>query len=154
MMARWLWLSAAVVVLDQVTKRLASHMLVLNVPVPVLPLVNLTLAHNTGAAFSFLHGAGGWQRWFFSTLAIAVSVGIVIWMWRLPRSARWTAASLGLILGGAVGNLWDRLLRGHVVDFVDVYHGHWHWPAFNLADSCISIGVVMLLMEVLIARPR
>jgi signal peptidase II len=151
---RWLWLSGGVVALDQASKFLASRLLVLHDPVPVLPLFNLTLAHNTGAAFSFLRGAGGWQRWLFSILAVAVSVAIVFWIRRLPATARWTAAALALVLGGALGNLWDRLAHGYVVDFIDLYYGPWHFPTFNLADSAISVGAAMLLLELFLPQRR
>jgi signal peptidase II len=154
MTLRWLWLSGGVVALDQATKFLASRLLVLHDPVPVLPLFNLTLTHNTGAAFSFLRGAGGWQRWLFSMLAVIVSLGIVVWIRRLPASARWTAAALALVLGGALGNLWDRLLHGYVVDFIDLCYGSWHFPTFNLADSSISVGAAMLLLELFMPERR
>jgi signal peptidase II len=151
---RWLLLSGGMVALDQASKFLASRLLVLHDPVPVLPLFNLTLAHNTGAAFSFLRGAGGWQRWLFSILAVAVSVAIVFWIRRLPATARWTAAALALVLGGALGNLWDRLAHGYVVDFIDLYYGPWHFPTFNLADSAISVGAAMLLLELFLPQRR
>ena len=144
---RWLWLSAAVVAVDQLSKQIASQMLGLHQPVPVLPFLNLTLTHNTGAAFSFLSDAGGWQRWFFVTLTLVISVVIVVWMTRLKEGHRWLICALALVLGGALGNLWDRLAIGAVVDFIDVYYGTWHWPAFNLADSAICIGAVMLVVS-------
>ncbi|NIP73110.1 MAG: lipoprotein signal peptidase [Gammaproteobacteria bacterium] len=153
-MLRWLWLSLAVVVLDQATKYSAEAMLELHRPVAVLPLVNLALSYNTGAAFSFLSGAGGWQRWFFAILAAAVATVIVIWMSRLSRRDRWLAAALALIAGGAVGNLIDRLVHGHVIDFIDVYYAHWHWPTFNLADSAITVGVIVLIADGLLGGSR
>ena len=146
-MLKWLWLSAGVIVLDQITKVLASAHLVLHDPVPVLPLFNLTLMHNSGAAFSFLSQAGGWQRWFFVVVAIGVSVALIWWLHQLQRNQRWLAVALALVLGGALGNVWDRVTLGYVVDFVDVYYGSWHWPAFNVADSAISVGAVMLLVD-------
>jgi len=144
---RWLWLTCAIVVLDQSSKLVAQQLLAVHEPVAVLPSLNLFLTYNTGAAFSFLRDAGGWQRWLFAVLAIGVSVFIVLWLRRVPSGERWLAAALALVLGGALGNLVDRLFRhdGGVVDFIDVYYGTWHWPAFNLADSAISIGAVMLL---------
>jgi signal peptidase II len=143
---RWLWLALAVIVLDQGSKLLAEHLLTAHEPVAVLPSLNLYLTYNTGAAFSFLRDAGGWQRWLFATLSIGVSVFIVFWLRRIPGEQKWFACALALVLGGAVGNLIDRLSRagGGVVDFVDIYYGTWHWPAFNVADSAISIGAVML----------
>ena len=147
----WLWLSALIIVLDQGTKALAQHFLVLHEPVAVIPSLNLFLTYNTGAAFSFLRDAGGWQRWFFSALSLGVGVFIVIWLRRIPGDQRWLPCSLSLVLGGALGNLVDRLLReqGGVVDFIDVYYATWHWPAFNMADSAISVGAVMLLVSAL-----
>lgn len=145
-MLKWLWLSGLVVALDQVTKALASHYLSLYQPVPVLPFFNLTLMHNTGAAFSMLSEAGGWQRWFFTILALVVSVAIVIWLKRLPSNQRWQAAALALILGGALGNVIDRVRLGYVVDFIQVYYDRWYWPAFNIADSAITVGAVIFLI--------
>ena len=151
LMLKWLWLSFAVIVLDQLTKYLATDLLVYAEPVAVVPFFNLTLLHNTGAAFSFLSDAGGWQRWFFAILAIGVSSGIVVWISRLEAQQRWLAIALALIVGGALGNLWDRLYFGYVVDFIQIYYqndsGQWYWPAFNIADSAISVGAVMLLID-------
>jgi len=149
--ARWLWLAMAVVIIDQGTKMLAELLLVFHEPVAVLPSFNLFLTYNTGAAFSFLRDAGGWQRWVFAALSTGVSVFIALWLRRIPRDQRWLACGLALVLGGAVGNLIDRLFRenGGVVDFVDVYYGSWHWPAFNVADSAICVGAVMLVWSTL-----
>jgi len=146
-MVRWLWLSILVVVFDQVSKWLASGMLDPYRPVPVVPLLNLTLMYNEGAAFSFLADAGGWQRWFFAGFAMMMSVLLVIWLLRLGQHERLMATALSLILGGAMGNLIDRVLTGRVVDFIDFYVGDWHWPAFNVADSAITLGVVLLLLS-------
>jgi signal peptidase II len=145
-MARWLWLSALVVVLDQATKWLAVAMLQPYRPVSLVPHMSLTLMYNQWAAFSFLSSAGGWQRWLLTGLALLVSSVLVIWLLRLGPGERLTAAALSLVIGGAVGNLIDRLYLGKVVDFVDFFVGNWHWPAFNLADSAISVGVVLLLL--------
>jgi signal peptidase II len=144
-MLKWLWLSAAVIVLDQITKYVAERALVLYAPVEVTPFFNLTLVYNPGAAFSFLGDASGWQRWFFVLVAVGASVFIVWWLRNLHPSERWTAASLALILGGALGNVIDRLWHGHVVDFVDVHWAGYHWPAFNVADSAITVGAVILV---------
>ncbi len=152
-MLRWLWLSALVVVLDQGSKHLASAFLEFQQPVPVVPHVYLTLLHNTGAAFSFLSDAGGWQRWFFAALALVVSTVIAIWLARLPRDSRWMPTALALVLGGAVGNLVDRVVLGYVVDFIQIYLPFlpWRifnpWPAFNVADSAITVGAVMLVID-------
>ena len=144
---KWLWLSALVIVLDLSTKAIASHYLVLHQPLPVFPGFNWTLMHNTGAAFSFLSDASGWQRWFFSIIAIVVSVGITIWLKRLQSNQVWLAVSLALILGGALGNVWDRLTLGYVVDFIQVYYDRWAWPAFNIADSAIVVGAIILVID-------
>lgn len=145
-MLKWLSVSFVVVVLDQITKWMASSQLEMFNPVPVMPLFNLTLMHNTGAAFSFLSDAGGWQRWFFTVLALGVSVLIVVWLRRLAPAEKATAAALALILGGALGNVIDRVRFGYVVDFIDVYVGTAHWPAFNIADSAITVGAVILVL--------
>ena len=148
-MLKWLWITAVVIILDQFTKYLASDLLTLHEPVEIIPLINLTLAHNTGAAFSFLSDASGWQRWFFIGLALVVSAVILLWIRGLPQKASRTAISLALILGGALGNVWDRIQLGYVVDFIDVYYGQWHWPAFNAADSSITIGTILLIVDAL-----
>jgi signal peptidase II len=147
--AYWLLLSLAVIGLDQASKWLAERLLPLHEPVAVLPLLNLTLMHNEGAAFSLLANAGGWQRWLFAGFAVLVTVVLVGWLVRLQRHERLLAAALSLLIGGAIGNLIDRLRTGRVVDFIDVYYGTWHWPAFNIADSAITLGVLLLLVETL-----
>jgi signal peptidase II len=144
---KWLWLSALVIVLDLGTKAIASHYLLLHQPVAVFPGFNWTLMHNNGAAFSFLSDASGWQRWFFSGIAIAASVGITLWLKRLQPNQIWLATALALILGGALGNVWDRLTLGYVVDFIQVYYDRWAWPAFNVADSAISVGAAILIID-------
>ena len=151
-MSPWLGLAAIVLVVDQMSKYAAEAYLSLHVPVAIIPGLNFTLTYNPGAAFSFLSDAGGWQRWLFSGIAFAASVAIVVWLHRLPKEDRFTACSLALVLGGAVGNLWDRLApsRGMVVDFIDVYAGKWHWPAFNVADSAIVLGVIIMLITVFV----
>ena len=145
-MARWLWLSLFIVILDQATKWLAEALLVPFQPVPLMPLLNLTLMYNEGAAFSFLANAGGWQRWLFAGFALVMTTVLAIWLLRLDKGDRVTAVTLSLIIGGAIGNLIDRVQTGRVVDFIDFYVGTWHWPAFNVADSAISIGIVFLLI--------
>lgn len=151
--ALWLLLAAVVVVLDQWTKHLATASLELYRPVPVTTWFNLTLAHNTGAAFSFLAGGGGWQRWLFIVAASAISIFLVIWLWRLPLVARALPVALMLLLGGAIGNLIDRISLGYVVDFIDLHYSGRHWPAFNIADSAIVVGVILMLLESLF-EPR
>jgi signal peptidase II len=140
-------LSVAVLVFDQATKWWVQAVLQPYERVVVLPVFNLTLVFNPGAAFSFLSNAGGWQRWFFIGLASIISVGLIVWLVRLPRGERLLATGLALVIGGAIGNLVDRILLGHVVDFLDFHLAGYHWPAFNLADSAITVGVVLLLWD-------
>lgn len=148
MAARWYWwLSGSVIVLDQVTKFLAETLLTFHQPVPVLPSFNLLLTYNTGAAFSFLAGAGGWQRWFFLGLGLLVSIGLIVWLRRLKPTEIRLATALALILGGAIGNLIDRAWLGQVIDFIQLYYQHWYWPAFNLADSAITVGAALLVLD-------
>ena len=143
----WLLVSTVIVVLDLWTKEIASQSLTLYRPVEVTSWLNMTLAHNYGAAFSFLSDAGGWQRWLFTILASVVTLVLVVWLFRLSAREKLMAAALGLIIGGAVGNLVDRINHGYVVDFIDVFYRDWHWPAFNLADSAITCGVILLLID-------
>ena len=144
---KWFWLTVIVIIVDQLSKYQAGQYLVLHEPMAIITGFNLTLMHNTGAAFSFLSQAGGWQRWFFIGLASVIGIGIIVWMIGLPSEKRWLTASLALILGGALGNLWDRVVLGYVVDFIEVYYSDWYWPAFNVADSAITIGAVMLIID-------
>jgi signal peptidase II len=143
----WLWLTALVIALDQVTKSAIEHSLDLYQSIIVLPVLDITRAHNTGAAFSFLAGETGWQRWLFTVLAIAVSVALVLWLKRIDLQARVLAAAVALILGGALGNVIDRLRLGHVIDFIHVHWGEHYFPAFNVADSAITIGAALLLLD-------
>jgi signal peptidase II len=151
--AAWLWLSAIVVLLDQATKFLVTRFLELYERVEVLPILDFTHVQNTGAAFSFLAGASGWQRWFFIALSSAVSIGLAVWLTRLPRGRRMMAISLAMIIGGAVGNVIDRVMHGYVIDFV---HAHLHgayFPAFNVADSSITIGAILLILSEFRSKP-
>lgn len=151
-MVRWLVIAAAVLILDQATKVAADRWLGYHEPVAVIPFLNLTLSYNTGAAFSFLSDAGGWQRWFFIALALVVSAAVALWLSRLGPAERWTGLALSLVLGGALGNVLDRVIHGHVIDFIDFYVGDWHWPTFNIADSAISIGVAILIIDGLVGH--
>lgn len=151
---KWLVLSLAVLVLDLWSKAIASSHLMLWESYPVMPSFSFTLAHNYGAAFSFLHDAGGWQRWAFAGIAILVSVILVGWLLKLPKNARFLATGLALLLGGAIGNLHDRMLHGYVVDFIHVYYGTWHFPAFNIADCGITVGTAMLIIDMLVFEKR
>lgn len=146
----WLFISMLIIILDLWTKSIATQSLTLYRPVELTSWLNMTLAHNYGAAFSFLSDAGGWQRWLFTGLASVVTLVLIVWLFRLQAKEKLTAAGLGLIIGGAVGNLIDRVLNGYVVDFIDVYYQDWHWPAFNLADSAITGGVILLLLDALL----
>ena len=149
----WLWLTAAVILLDQLSKWLVASHLTAYSSVRVLPVFNLVLYYNAGAAWSFLAGASGWQRWFFIFLALAVSAAIIVWLRRLPRRQfRWRAAALALVLAGALGNVIDRLWHGYVIDFLQFHYQAWYYPAFNVADSAITIGACMLIIEGLFFR--
>lgn len=150
----WLWLAALVIVLDQATKMYFSATMQLGESVSLLPMFSWTLAHNYGAAFSFLHDAGGWQRWFFAGIALVVSGGILFWLKTLPANARFLACALVLVLGGALGNLYDRMMLGYVVDFIHVHYGTWHFPAFNIADCGISVGAAMLIFDSLFLEKK
>ena len=144
-MRSWIALSFLIVVVDHATKFAAEHWLVLHAPVPLLPSFNLTLVYNTGAAFSLLADAGGWQRWFLIGVSLAVCALLWSWLVQLERGERVSAAGLALILGGAAANVIDRLFRGHVVDFLDVYYNGYHWPTFNVADACITVGALLIV---------
>jgi signal peptidase II len=144
---RWLWVSAAIVVLDQYSKVLVDSALELHRSIELLPSLAIRKIYNSGAAFSFLSDASGWQRWFFITLALLVVVVLITWLYRLPRNQVRLALALSLVLGGAVGNLIDRVFYGYVIDFIDVYYASWHWPTFNIADSAITVGAALLLLD-------
>jgi signal peptidase II len=142
---RWLAVSAAVIVLDLATKAWVSAAFTLGEAREVTPFFNLVLMHNTGAAFSFLAQAGGWQRWFFTGITIVISAAILVMLRR--RHGRGVSLGLALVLGGALGNLYDRLMLGHVVDFIQVHAAGYYWPAFNVADSAICVGVAILIWD-------
>ena len=143
----WYLLASLVVVADQFSKWVASAHLDYAAPVPVWFWLNITLHHNQGAAFSFLSGAGGWQRWFFAGLAVVVSAAIAVWLRQVPRSQALLAGGLALVLGGAVGNLADRLRLGYVVDFISVHYREWYFPTFNVADAAITVGAALILID-------
>ena len=148
----WLWVTGIVIILDRVTKWTAEFYLIPYTSFPVLKGFNLTLSFNKGAAFSFLDKAPGWQVWFFGGIAIVVSIAIFIWLWRISSREKLLAIALTLILGGALGNLWDRISYGHVIDFIELYVSHFYWPAFNIADSAICVGAVLLLIHTFFHR--
>lgn len=145
----WYLLAALVILLDQWTKVLAEDLLRYGEPRVVTGFFNFTLLYNKGAAFSMLSDAGGWQHWLFSGIAAVVSVVLAVWLYRLPRTARLEPFALALVLGGAIGNLIDRLRLGHVVDFIQLHYRELYWPAFNLADSAITLGAGLLILLML-----
>jgi signal peptidase II len=151
---RWLWLSVALLALDQLAKLGVDRALALGESRYVLGVFNLVRAHNPGAAFSFLAAASGWQRWLFTLIALAVSVLLITWLRRLPPGARLLPAGLALILGGALGNLIDRLRFGYVIDFLDFHWGGAHFWVFNLADAGITVGAALLLLDAWIDARR
>ncbi len=144
---KWLWLSLALVALDQLSKLWIERGVEPGASLTVLPVFNIVRAHNPGAAFSFLAAASGWQRWLFTLIAAGMSLLLVSWMRRLPSTARLLPAGLALILGGAIGNLIDRLRFGYVIDFLDFHWGAAHFWVFNVADSGITVGAALLLLD-------
>ncbi len=145
----WLVLSLLVLVIDQVSKAHFEGSLEMFQQIVVIPdYFSWTLAYNTGAAFSFLADSGGWQRWLFALIAVVVSAVLVVWLKRLGRDDTWLAIALALVLGGALGNLYDRIALGHVIDFILVHwQNRWYFPAFNFADSAITVGAIMLALD-------
>ena len=151
---KWLWFSLGVIIADQVTKQIAEANLSLHQAINVLPYFDWYLTYNTGAAFSLLADAGGWQRWFFTVIAVVVSAVLVQWIRKLPCEDRLTALSLSLILGGAIGNLIDRILLGHVIDYIQIWLGSYPFPAFNIADAAISVGAALLILSSFFGAPK
>ncbi|WP_018873514.1 signal peptidase II [Thioalkalivibrio sp. ALJ16] len=147
-------IAAVIVLADQFTKRWAEHALTQFAPVEVTRFFNLSLVYNPGAAFSFLADAGDWGRWLLTAIAVVIGLLIVGWLARLPRNAWWSVVALGLVLGGAIGNLIDRLRLGAVVDFLDFHWAGYHWPAFNVADMAIVVGAVTLIVATFIEGDR
>ncbi len=143
---RWLLLAILVIVLDQYSKWLVLQHFELYQTLRLTSWFNLTLAYNTGAAFSFLNDAGGWQRWLFVVLAVVISGVLLVWL-RRAQQLRLQALALALVIGGAIGNVIDRVRLGYVIDFIDWHYQDWHWPVFNIADSAISVGVVLLIVD-------
>ncbi|KTD16407.1 signal peptidase II [Legionella jordanis] len=148
-MKKWPWflLAVLIIVLDQCTKYWAAMTLIPYQPEALMPMLNFTLAYNSGAAFSFLSGTGGWHRWVFAGFSLIMSIVLTLWLVRLPKSAKLQSLAISLILGGAIGNLYDRAALGHVIDFIDLYYKNYHWPVFNLADSAICVGAFFLLID-------
>ena len=148
-MKKWPWfvLSLFIVLLDQLSKNWAQANLIPYQPEAVFSMFNFTLAYNTGAAFSFLSGVGSWHRWFFAGFSITMSALLIGWLIRLSPTAKLQTLAISLILGGALGNLYDRATMGHVIDFIDLYYENHHWPVFNLADAAICMGAFFLLLD-------
>ncbi|ENR5393660.1 signal peptidase II [Providencia rettgeri] len=144
---RWLWLTIVIIVADLGIKQLVLSDLNLYEPHPIMPFFNIMYAQNFGAAFSFLADEGGWQRWFFAGIAIGISVILMVMMYRQSAQKRLSNIAYALIIGGAIGNLSDRLVHGFVIDYLDFYVGNWHWPTFNLADMAICIGAALVIIE-------
>jgi signal peptidase II len=144
---RFLWLSLLVLVADQYIKALVLENIELYQAIQILPFFNLTHVYNYGAAFSFLHDAGGWQRWFFTIIAFAVSVLVLWWLKQTTKQQIMLPIAFSLIIGGALGNAYDRLVHGYVIDFLVLYYQDWYWPAFNVADSAICIGAILLIID-------
>ncbi|MBM0492053.1 signal peptidase II [Aeromonas jandaei] len=145
---RWLWLAVLAFVLDQASKLAVVKLLPFGYPgVEITPFFNLVHVYNKGAAFSFLADQGGWQRWFFALLAFAICGLLIHWLRKQSVTQYWSGIAYSFIIGGALGNVFDRLVLGHVVDFLDFYWGSAHWPAFNLADSFIFIGAAMIVLD-------
>ncbi|MBB5210926.1 signal peptidase II [Microbulbifer hydrolyticus] len=152
---RWYLLALMVILLDIDTKVWAVEEFMHGPALQIIPgFLQFTYAENYGAAFSFLADAGGWQRWFFGAVALVFSIVVVVWLKRLPAAKRWEPTALALILGGALGNLWDRVMLGYVRDFISVYYGNWHFPVFNVADVAISVGAAMLVIELLFFKDK
>jgi signal peptidase II len=150
----FLWLSGMIVALDQLSKFVIERELALFQSIAVLPVLEITRMHNTGAAFSFLAGAAGWQRWLFTALAIIVSIVLALWLRRIDRGARVLASAVSLILGGAVGNVIDRIRLGHVIDFIYAHWDQYYFPAFNVADSAICVGAGLLVLDTWLSSRR
>jgi signal peptidase II len=143
----WLWLSLLFLVADFASKTLVVNTMNLRDSIDILPFFNLTYVHNYGAGFCFLCVESGWQRWFLSAIAITISILLVWWLKRLPASNKVLCGAYSLVLAGAIGNLYDRMYYGYVIDFLHFYYENWHFPAFNIADSAICVGAALLLFD-------
>ncbi len=148
----WLWLSAVVFIVDQLTKYVATEALTLYVPQKVNRFLNWTLLHNEGIAFSLLANQPGWQRWFILIMASVIVIWLLIWLFNSPRRYRLHNISLALVIGGAFGNIYDRAVLGYVVDFIQLHYNDYYWPAFNVADSAITVGAVLLIIDTLFRK--
>lgn len=151
---RWLWLAMMILLLDLVSKQWVISHFWLGESVPVIPSLNATYVHNPGAAFSFLADRSGWQRWIFSGITVIIVLMIIIIMYRLDKKANLSNAAYAMMIGGALGNLFDRMVHGVVIDFIDFYIGDWHWPTFNVADAFISISTILIILETFSTLPK
>jgi len=151
---RWLWLAVLVVIVDLGSEFLVMGHFQLGESMPLIPFFNLTYAHNPGAAFSFLADKGGWQRWFFTAIALVIVVVLLVLMYRSSAKQRLNNIAFAMIIGGALGNMFDRMVHGFVIDFIDFYVNDWHYPIFNLADSFICVGAVLVVLEGFLAKPN
>ena len=145
--ARWYVVAIVLLIADQLAKYTITQNFLYGEYINIFPGLDFTLVHNTGAAFSFLSDAGGWQRWLFLIISLVASIVLIVWLYRLKASQFFLSTSLALILGGALGNLYDRIFLGYVIDFIDFYYGIYHWPVFNIADASITLGAVFLIFE-------
>jgi signal peptidase II len=151
---RWIILSTTVIIADQLTKSLAELYLTPLHSISIFPFLDLTLRYNTGAAFSLLHNAGGWQRYLFITITCIALIILYRWLLSLSTTEKLLSVGLSLIIGGAIGNLIDRIITGEVIDFISVHYMMWYWPAFNIADTAISIGISLLLLDSVLTKPE
>ncbi|RAT13650.1 MULTISPECIES: signal peptidase II [Lonsdalea] len=151
---RWLWLALVVLVVDLGSKQWVMTHFQLGESLPLIPFFNLTYAHNPGAAFSFLADKDGWQRWFFAVIALAITAALLVLMYRSSASQKLNNIAYAMIIGGAVGNLTDRLIHGYVIDFIDFYINDWHYPTFNIADVGICIGALLIVLEGFFVSPE
>lgn len=145
----WILIAALIFAIDRVTKTMILNHLTLEEPINLLPILNLFFTFNTGAAFSFLNWASGWQEWLFIAIAASVSIFLIIWQIKINHKQSLLKIALALILGGTLGNLYDRIIYHKVIDFIDFYYEKWHYPIFNIADSAICIGAIFLLIDLI-----
>jgi|SRR3972149_2808269 len=145
----WIFIAILVFALDRVSKILVLDYMPIEEAINIFPMFNLFLTFNTGAAFSFLEQAGGWQEWLFGAIAIGVSISLIIWQFKITTKHLWLKIALALIIGGTLGNLYDRVIFHKVIDFLDFYFRQWHYPIFNIADSAICVGAIMLIIDIM-----
>jgi len=144
---RWLWITMIIIALDLISKGMVNYYLTRFSSHTVTSFLNIVLVYNTGSAFGFLANQSGWQLWLFIAIAVLVAIGILTWLWKSKNKHPLTALALCFILGGTLGNLYDRVINGYVIDFIDFHIGDWHWPAFNVADTAICLGVFFIILS-------